>query len=113
MMSDSINNPEEAEEVSVPEHGDSMDPDTLDLSGQGLEKLTRAQPECQLNTTTLILDGNELQRLDNIHTYQCLEKVGTQFPPILFPPFVICRCLSLLQNCPFLLCVIYLLLDGA
>ena len=51
-------------------------PDTLDLSGQELEKLTRAVPEHQLNTTTLILDGNRLQRLDNIHTYQCIEKVG-------------------------------------
>lgn len=52
------------------------DPDTLDLSGQGLEKLSRATPELILNTTTLILDNNALSRLDNIHTYQCLEKVG-------------------------------------
>ena len=51
------------------------DPDTLDLSEQGLEKLTRATPELILNTTTLILDNNSLSRLDNIHTYQCLEKV--------------------------------------
>ncbi len=46
---------------------------------QGLEKLTRAAPEWQLNTTTLLLDGNSLQRLDNIHTYQCVEKVGNAF----------------------------------
>ena len=51
------------------------DPDTLDLSCQGLEKLTRATPELILNTTTLILNNNSLTRLDNIHTYQCLEKV--------------------------------------
>ena len=51
------------------------DPDTLDLSDQGLEKLSRATPELILNTTTLILDRNGLTRLDNIHTYQCLEKV--------------------------------------
>lgn len=49
--------------------------DTLDLSGQDLQKLLRAAPECTLNTTTLILDNNSLQRLDNIHTYQCIEKV--------------------------------------
>ena len=51
------------------------DPDTLDLSGAELEKLSRATPELILNTTTLVLDNNKLQRLDNIHTYQCLEKV--------------------------------------
>ena len=47
----------------------------LDLSGTGLEKLNRAAPDYVLNTTTLLLDNNCLQRLDNIHTYQCLEKV--------------------------------------
>ena len=52
------------------------DPDTLDLTGQALEKLTRATPELILNTTTLLLDNNNLVRLDNIHTYQCLEKVN-------------------------------------
>ncbi len=50
-------------------------PDVVDLSGQGLERVGRATRECELNTTTLVLDGNNLQRLDNIHTYQCLEKV--------------------------------------
>ena len=44
---------------------------------QGLEKLHRATPELILNTTTLVLDNNKLARLDNIHTYQCLEKVRT------------------------------------
>ena len=56
-------------------HSPGTDPDTLDLAGQSLEKLTRATPELILNTTTLVLDNNSLTRLDNIHTYQCLEKV--------------------------------------
>ena len=47
----------------------------LDLCGSGLEKLNRAAPDYVLNTTTLLLDDNCLQRMDNIHTYQCLEKV--------------------------------------
>ena len=51
------------------------DSDTLDLTAHGLEKLSRATPELILNTTTLLLDNNTLTRLDNIHTYQCLEKV--------------------------------------
>ena len=51
----------------------------LDLSTSGLEKLNRAAPDDVLNTTTLLLDGNCLQRLDNIHTYQCLEKVCVFF----------------------------------
>ena len=51
----------------------------LDLSTSGLEKLNRAAPDDVLNTTTLLLDGNCLQRLDNIHTYQCLEKVCVLF----------------------------------
>ena len=50
-------------------------PGVLDLSGNGLEKLNRAASDYVLNTTTLLLDNNCLQRLDNIHTYQCLEKV--------------------------------------
>ena len=51
------------------------DPDTLDLSGKGLQKLSRAAKEWALNSTTLLLDNNALQRLDNIHTYECIEKV--------------------------------------
>lgn len=58
--------------------GGGADPDTLDLADRGLEKLSRATPELILNTTTLVLDRNNLTRLDNIHTYQCLEKVGSQ-----------------------------------
>jgi len=37
----------------------------------------RATPQLVLNTTTLLLDNNNLSRLDNIHTYQCLEKVSS------------------------------------
>ena len=47
----------------------------------------RATPELILNTTTLLLDKNKLTRLDNIHTYQCLEKVPFSFSsksPIVF-----------------------------
>ena len=51
------------------------DPETLDLSSHGLTKLSRAAPGYDLTTLTLLLDNNSLQRLDNIHTYQCLEKV--------------------------------------
>ena len=58
------------------------DPDTLDLSNREMEKLARATPELILNTTTLLLDTNKLTRLDNIHTYQCLEKVKSE---IYFP----------------------------
>ena len=54
------------------------DPDTLDLSSREMEKLARATPELILNTTTLLLDTNKLTRLDNIHTYQCLEKVKSK-----------------------------------
>ena len=57
----------------------------LDLSASGLEKLNRAAPDDVLNTTTLLLDDNCLQRLDNIHTYQCLEKVSlNSFTSLLF-----------------------------
>ena len=52
------------------------DPETLDLGSHGLTKLSRAAPGYDLTTLTLLLDNNSLQRLDNIHTYQCLEKVG-------------------------------------
>jgi uncharacterized protein YcbK (DUF882 family) len=65
---------EEENEDDVEEEEED-DPETLDLSGQGLEKLSRAAPDFQLNTMTLILDRNNLQRMDNIHTFQCIEKV--------------------------------------
>ena len=62
----------------VPEVGEFTSDMTLDLSKQGIEKLGRATDEGQLCISTLILDANNLQRMDNIHTYQCLEKV-TEF----------------------------------
>ena len=64
------------EDVFVKNH-DHAD-DVLDLSSQNMEKLGRAAPDFVLNTTTLLLDNNCLLRLDNIHTYQCLEKVLLQ-----------------------------------
>ncbi len=64
------------------------DPETLDLSGHALMKLSRATPNYELTAMTLLLDGNNLQRLDNIHTYQCLEKVNkslfTFYKPIAY-----------------------------
>ena len=68
---------EESVAVSPMQAGVERDPDTLDLSNREMEKLARATPELILNTTTLILDTNKLTRLDNIHTYQCLEKVNS------------------------------------
>ena len=62
----------------------SDDPETLDLSSHGLTKLSRAAPGYELTTMTLLLDNNSLQRLDNIHTYQCLEKVSKHLETIFF-----------------------------
>ena len=62
--------------LPLPEVGEFTSDMTLDLSKQGIEKLGRATDEGQLNISTLILDANNLQRMDNIHTYQCLEKVN-------------------------------------
>ena len=50
-MSTSMSGSFYGEPIGVPE---GADPDTLDLSGQNLEKLSRAAPSCQLDTTTLI-----------------------------------------------------------
>ncbi len=65
----------ERDEEMADDDVDENDDCVLDLRNRGLEKLSRAAPEWQLNTITLLLDGNNLQRLDNIHTFQCLEKV--------------------------------------
>lgn len=52
--------------------------DTLDLSGKKLKKLSKPiLPESQV--TTLILDDNELQRLDIIDSYTKLQKVVGNF----------------------------------
>ncbi|XP_021924438.1 centrosomal protein of 97 kDa isoform X2 [Zootermopsis nevadensis] len=50
--------------------------DTLDLSGQGLKKLSKAQPHDAQVVTTLIVDNNELQRWDNIDSYPILKKLS-------------------------------------
>lgn len=47
--------------------------DTLDLSGQGLKKLARCPSDAEIST--LILDDNELQRLDNLDSYHRINKV--------------------------------------
>lgn len=46
----------------------------LDLSGQKLTKLAKAQHE-ELEITTLILDENDLQKLDHIDSFPKLQKV--------------------------------------
>nr|CAD7430634.1 unnamed protein product [Timema monikensis] len=49
--------------------------ETLDLSNQGIKKLNKAQPN-HAHVTNLILDGNELQRWDNIDSYSELTKLS-------------------------------------
>ncbi|XP_036147489.1 centrosomal protein of 97 kDa isoform X6 [Monomorium pharaonis] len=48
--------------------------DTLDLSGQGLKKLSRCPSDADINT--LIIDDNELQRLDNLDSYHKITKLS-------------------------------------
>ncbi|PSN42828.1 hypothetical protein C0J52_14402 [Blattella germanica] len=50
--------------------------DTLDLTGQGLKKIPKAQPHDAQVVTTLILDNNDLQRWDNIDSYPILKKLS-------------------------------------
>ena len=70
----------DTEDAAMLEESSELDdPETLDLSSHGLTKLSRAAPGYDLTTLTLLLDNNSLQRLDNIHTYQCLEKVSKSF----------------------------------
>ena len=66
----------DTEDAVLEESSELDDPETLDLGSHGLTKLSRAAPGYDLTTLTLLLDNNSLQRLDNIHTYQCLEKVS-------------------------------------
>lgn len=47
--------------------------DTLDLSGQSLKKLSRCPSDADINT--LIIDDNDLQRLDNLDSYHRITKV--------------------------------------
>ncbi|XP_015432919.1 PREDICTED: uncharacterized protein LOC107188997 isoform X2 [Dufourea novaeangliae] len=48
--------------------------DTLDLSGQGLKKLSRCPSDGDIST--LIIDDNELQRLDNLDSYHRITKLS-------------------------------------
>ena len=75
----------DTEDAAMLEESSELDdPETLDLSSHGLTKLSRAAPGYDLTTLTLLLDNNSLQRLDNIHTYQCLEKVILVFKILVY-----------------------------
>ncbi|KAJ2945134.1 hypothetical protein O0L34_g9195 [Tuta absoluta] len=50
--------------------------ETLDLSRRGLKKLEKAAPEEGKTISNLVLDQNELQRLDNIDTYCRVENLS-------------------------------------
>ncbi|XP_074109904.1 centrosomal protein 97kDa isoform X1 [Cotesia typhae] len=56
------------------EESESSVCDTLDLSSQGLKKLSRCPSDADINT--LIVDDNELQRLDNLDTYHRITKLS-------------------------------------
>ncbi|XP_011158892.1 centrosomal protein of 97 kDa isoform X3 [Solenopsis invicta] len=53
---------------------ESLGCDTLDLSGQGLKKLSRCPSDADIST--LIIDDNELQRLDNLDSYHRITKLS-------------------------------------
>nr|XP_034836370.1 centrosomal protein of 97 kDa [Maniola hyperantus] len=55
---------------------DDSNNDTLDLSRRGLKKVEKAPSEEAKSIINLILDQNELQRLDNIDTYNRLENLS-------------------------------------
>ncbi|XP_033221880.1 centrosomal protein of 97 kDa isoform X3 [Belonocnema kinseyi] len=48
--------------------------ETLDLSGQGLKKIGRCPSDADIST--LIVDDNELQRLDNLDSYHRITKLS-------------------------------------
>ncbi|CAH2055919.1 unnamed protein product, partial [Iphiclides podalirius] len=50
--------------------------ETLDLSRRGLKKIEKAPPEESKTIITLVLDQNELQRLDNIESYSRIENLS-------------------------------------
>ncbi|XP_050355484.1 centrosomal protein of 97 kDa [Nymphalis io] len=50
--------------------------ETLDLSRRGLKKIEKAPPEESKPIISLILDQNELQRLDNIDSYSRIENLS-------------------------------------
>ncbi|XP_011880002.1 PREDICTED: centrosomal protein of 97 kDa isoform X2 [Vollenhovia emeryi] len=53
---------------------ESLACDTLDLSGQGLKKLSRCPSDADIST--LIIDDNELQRLENLDSYHRITKLS-------------------------------------
>lgn len=53
--------------------------ETLDLSRRGLKKIEKAPAEESKSVINLVLDQNELQRLDNIDSYSRLENVRLIF----------------------------------
>lgn len=57
--------------------------ETLDLSRRGLKKIEKAPAEDSKTIINLVLDQNELQRLDNIETYNRVENVSI-IPPVTF-----------------------------
>ena len=52
---------------------DAPDLTVLDLSQQGLKKVPKVEDSQSIKH--LILDGNELQKIDNIDSYLRIEKV--------------------------------------
>ncbi|XP_053616341.1 centrosomal protein of 97 kDa [Plodia interpunctella] len=55
---------------------DDCKSDTLDLSRRELKKIEKAPPEESNTIINLVLDQNELQRLDNIDTYSRVENLS-------------------------------------
>ncbi|XP_041969633.1 centrosomal protein of 97 kDa [Aricia agestis] len=55
---------------------DDTNNETLDLSRRGLKKIEKAPPDESQTIINLILDQNELQRLDNIDTYSRVENLS-------------------------------------
>ncbi|XP_026724789.1 centrosomal protein of 97 kDa isoform X2 [Trichoplusia ni] len=55
---------------------DEVKNETLDLSRRGLKKIEKAPTEESKTIINLILDQNELQRLDNIDTYSRIESLS-------------------------------------
>ncbi|XP_034941950.1 centrosomal protein of 97 kDa isoform X2 [Chelonus insularis] len=60
--------------MNLCEESDSPVCDTLDLSRQGLKKLSRCPSDADISK--LILDDNEFQRLDNLDSYSRITKLS-------------------------------------
>lgn len=59
---------------------DKSNNETLDLSKRGLKKIEKAHAEDADTVINLIFDQNELQRIENIDSYQRVENVCTILP---------------------------------